>query len=293
MRIFKKRRVAVDIVEKAPAKINLTLNVIDKRTDGFHEMRMVMTSIDLADHLTFTERNDSKIALSSNTAFMPLNKKNIVYQAARILKEKFDVQSGVNIIIDKQIPIAAGLGGGSSDAAAALRGLNRLWELNLNLEELAIIGEKLGSDVPFCIYNKTAYATGRGEVIDLIKEVPQCWVILVKPPKGISSWTVFGELDLNDIPQYDHHKMIEAINLNDYDGVVQHAGNALEDISIRQQPDIKKIKEKMEKFGADVAVMSGTGPTVYGLTQQYSKAQRIVNGLKGFCKEVYLVRTLK
>ncbi|API87952.1 4-(cytidine 5'-diphospho)-2-C-methyl-D-erythritol kinase [Marinilactibacillus sp. 15R] len=283
----------MDIVEKAPAKINLTLNVIDKRADGFHEMRMVMTSIDLADHLTFTERNDSKITLSSNTAFMPLNKKNIVYQAARILKEKFDVQSGVNIVIDKQIPIAAGLGGGSSDAAATLRGLNRLWELNLNLEELAVIGEELGSDVPFCIYNKTAYATGRGEVINLIKEVPQCWVILVKPPKGISSWTVFGELDLKEIPQYDYHKMIEAINLNDYDGMVQHAGNALEDISIRQQPDIKMIKEKMKKFGADIAVMSGTGPTVYGLTQQYSKALRIVNGLKGFCKEVYLVRTLK
>lgn len=283
----------MDIVEKAPAKINLTLNVINKREDGFHEMRMVMTSIDLADHLTFTERNDSKITLSSNTAFMPLNKKNIVYQAARILKEKFVIKPGVDIIIDKQIPIAAGLGGGSSDAAAALRGLNRLWKLGLTLDELAIIGEQLGSDVPFCIYNKTAYATGRGEVIELIHEIPQCWVILVKPPKGISSWTVFGELDLNDIPQYDHHKMIEAINLNDYEGMVQHAGNALEEISIRQQPDIKKIKEKMKKFGADVAVMSGTGPTVYGLTQQYSKAQRIVNGLKGFCKEVYLVRTLK
>lgn len=287
------RRVAVDIVEKAPAKINLTLNVIDKRADGFHEMRMVMTSIDLADHLTFTNRNDSKITLSSNTAFIPLNKRNIVFQAARLLKEQFDIKAGVNITIDKQIPIAAGLGGGSSDAAAALRGLNRLWKLELSLEELAVIGEALGSDVPFCMYNKTAYATGRGEMIELIKEVPQCWVILVKPPKGISSWTVFGELDLNMIPQYDHHKMIEAINRNDYDSMIQHAGNALEGTSIRQQPDIKKIKEKMQKFGADVAVMSGTGPTVYGLTQQYSKAQRIVNGLKGFCKEVYLVRTLK
>lgn len=283
----------MEIVEKAPAKINLTLNVLDKRADGFHEMRMVMTSIDLSDHLTFNKRNDQKVILSSNTAFMPLNRKNIVYQAVQLLKEHHEIKSGVDISIDKQIPIAAGLGGGSSDAAAALRGLNRLWRLGHTLDELALIGEQLGSDVPFCIYNKTAYATGRGELIELIHEIPQCWVILVKPPKGISSWTVFGELDLNVIPQYDHYKMIEAINLNDYEGMVQHAGNALEEISIRQQPDIKKIKEKMEKFGADVAVMSGTGPTVYGLTQQYSKAQRIVNGLKGFCKEVYLVRTLK
>lgn len=283
----------MEIVEKAPAKINLTLNVLNKRPDGFHEMRMVMTSIDLSDHLTFNERNDQQITLSSNAAFIPLNKKNIVYQAVRLLKERYEIQKGVDINIDKQIPVAAGLGGGSSDAAATLRGLNRLWELGLTLEELALIGEQLGSDVPFCIYNKTAYATGRGEVIKLIHEIPQCWVILVKPPKGISSWTVFEELDLASLPHYNHDKMIEAINENNYEEMIRYAGNALEEISGKYRPDIKMIKGKMEKFGADVAIMSGTGPTVYGLTQQYSKAQRIVNGLKGFCREVYLVRTLK
>lgn len=283
----------MEIVEKVPAKINLTLNVLNKRPDGFHEMRMVMTSIDLSDHLTFNERNDQQITLTSNAAFIPLNKKNIVYQAVRLLKERYEIQKGVDINIDKQIPVAAGLGGGSSDAAATLRGLNRLWELELTLEELALIGEQLGSDVPFCIYNKTAYATGRGEVIKLIHEIPQCWVILVKPPKGISSWTVFEELDLASLPHYNHDKMIEAINENNYEEMIRYAGNALEEISGKYRPDIKMIKGKMEKFGADVAIMSGTGPTVYGLTQQYSKAQRIVNGLKGFCREVYLVRTLK
>lgn len=283
----------MEIVEKAPAKINLTLNVLNKRPDGFHEMRMVMTSVDLSDHLTFNERNDQQITLTSNAAFIPLNKKNIVYQAVRLLKERYEIQKGVDINIDKQIPVAAGLGGGSSDAAATLRGLNRLWELGLTLEELALIGEQLGSDVPFCIYNKTAYATGRGEVIKLIHEIPQCWVILVKPPKGISSWTVFEELDLASLPHYNHDKMIEAINENNYEEMIRYAGNALEEISGKYRPDIKMIKGKMEKFGADVAIMSGTGPTVYGLTQQYSKAQRIVNGLKGFCREVYLVRTLK
>lgn len=283
----------MEIVEKVPAKINLTLNVLNKRPDGFHEMRMVMTSIDLSDHLTFNERNDQQITLTSNAAFIPLNKKNIVYQAVRLLKERYEIQKGVDINIDKQIPVAAGLGGGSSDAAATLRGLNRLWELGLTLEELALIGEQLGSDVPFCIYNKTAYATGRGEVIKLIHEIPQCWVILVKPPKGISSWTVFEELDLASLPHYNHDKMIEAINENNYEEMIRYAGNALEEISGKYRPDIKMIKGKMEKFGADVAIMSGTGPTVYGLTQQYSKAQRIVNGLKGFCREVYLVRTLK
>ncbi|MEC6747936.1 4-(cytidine 5'-diphospho)-2-C-methyl-D-erythritol kinase [Marinilactibacillus sp. XAAS-LB27] len=283
----------MEINEKAPAKINLTLNVIDRRKDGFHEMRLIMTSIDLSDRLTFTQLNEDIISLSSNSAYMPLNKKNIVYKAVNLLKERYGIKRGVHIVIEKNIPIAAGLGGGSSDAAATLRGLNRLWNLRLSLEELSDIGKELGSDVPFCIYGKTAYATGKGEVIQLIGDFPQCWVIVVKPPKGISSWTVFEELDFSAIPTYDHHKMIEAINSHRYQEVVQLAGNALEEVSAKKYPMIKRIKEKMESFGADVAVMSGTGPTVYGLTQQRSKAQRIVNGLNGFCKEVYLVRTLK
>lgn len=155
----------MEIVEKAPAKLNLLLNVLFKRTDGFHELELIMTAIDLSDRLTFTPQKDSAIKLVSNSAAIPLNKKNIVYQAARLLKEQHQIDQGVQIRINKQIPVAAGLGGGSSDAAAALRGLNRLWQLNLSLEELAELGETLGSDVPFCIYNKTAYATGRGEAI--------------------------------------------------------------------------------------------------------------------------------
>ncbi|WP_208560457.1 4-(cytidine 5'-diphospho)-2-C-methyl-D-erythritol kinase [Marinilactibacillus kalidii] len=282
----------MEIIERAPAKINLTLNVLGKRNDGFHEMRMIMTSIDLSDRLTLTSKEQDEITLSCNAAFIPLNKKNIVYQAARLLKETYGIQAGIHIAIEKKIPVAAGLGGGSSDAAATLRGLNRLWALDLSLEKLAELGEKIGSDVPFCVYGKTAFATGKGEIIQLINDFPKCWVIVVKPPKGISSWTVFEELDLMSIPRYDHQRMIEAINANDYEEVVQYAGNALEEISTQQQPTIKRIKDKMESFGVDVAVMSGTGPTVYGLTRQRSKAQRIVNGLKGFCKEVYLVRTL-
>lgn len=283
----------MEIVEKAPAKLNLLLNVLFKRTDGFHELELIMTAIDLSDRLTFTPQKDSAIKLVSNSAAIPLNKKNIVYQAARLLREKHQIDEGVQIRINKQIPVAAGLGGGSSDAAAALRGLNRLWQLNLSLEELAELGETLGSDVPFCIYNKTAYATGRGEAIQLIEEMPQCWVVLVKPVKGISSWTVFEKLEPEALPKFPAQQMVEAIAAKDYEKMVQQMGNALEPISIEQQPDIQIIKEKMKAFGADTAVMSGTGPTVYGFTQHFSKAQRIVNGLKGFCKEVYLVRTLK
>lgn len=283
----------MEIIEKAPAKINLTLDIVGKRDDGFHEMEMVMTSIDLADRLTMTLRKDEKITVSSNSAFMPLDERNIVHRTATLLKDRCGVETGVDIDINKKIPIAAGLGGGSSDAAAVLRGLNRLWDLGYSLSELAELGMEIGSDVPFCVYGRTAYATGRGDEIKLIDEIPQCWVVLVKPPKGISSWTVFENLDVDRLPHYDTKRMLEAIKSNDYEGVVRYAGNALEEVSAKQQPLITRTKEKMLAFGADTAVMSGTGPTIYALTQKRSKAQRIVNGLKGFCKEVYLVRTLK
>lgn len=282
----------MDVLEKAPAKINLSLNVLSKRSDGFHEMEMIMTSIDLADRLSFTLQ-PSDITLDSNSSFMPLNEKNIVYQTALLLKETYKVDKGVHIFIEKNIPIAAGLGGGSSDAAAALRGLNRLWELNLPIDRLAELGEQLGSDVPFCVYGQTAYVTGKGEKVEPITPLPHAWVIVVKPPKGISSWTVFKDLSISSLPAYRIDEMMKAIKESDYKKIVSAAGNALEQKAILQNPMISEIKEKMVHFGADTALMSGTGPTVYGLTQNYSKAKRIVNGLKGFCKEVYLVRTIK
>lgn len=283
----------MEVIEKAPAKINLTLDVIGKREDGFHEMEMVMTSIDLADRITLTPRDDDQITLSSNSAFMPLDERNIVHKTATLFREKKKMNKGVHIQINKKIPIAAGLGGGSSDAAAVLRGLNRLWAMDCSLDELATIGAEIGSDVPFCVYGRTSYATGRGEEVQLIDEIPQCWVVLVKPPKGISSWTVFENLAIDSLPHFDSEAMVQAIQEKNYEEVAAQAGNALEKVSAEQQPLITQVKEKMLQFGADTAVMSGTGPTVYALTQKQSKAKRIVNGLKGFCKEVYMVRTLK
>lgn len=283
----------MEIMEKAPAKINLLLDVLGKREDGYHEMKMVMTSIDLSDRLTLSPRSDDQITLTSDSSFMPNDERNIVHKMATLMKETYGVKKGVAIDIQKNIPIAAGLGGGSSDAAAVLRGLNRLWELDRPLDELAQLGAQLGSDIPFCVYGRTALATGRGEEIECIDEIPQCWVVLVKPPKGISSWTVFENLPLDDLPHFNSENMLAAIRSRDYEGVVREAGNSLEEISAQQQPLITRVKDKMLQFGADAAVMSGTGPTMYALTQKRAKAERMVNGLKGFCKEVYLVRTLK
>lgn len=283
----------MEIIEKAPAKINLSLDVLHKRDDGYHEMEMVMTSIDLADRLTLTLLEEDRIVIETNRSFLPLDERNIAYRAANLLKKAFDVKQGVHIHIEKNIPVAAGLGGGSSDAAATLRGVNQLWNLKLSLEELAEFGEQIGSDVPFCIYGGSAYAYGRGEKIQPIKEVPQCWVVLVKPRRGISSWTIFEHLQVDKLAHPDTEFLLRAIQNMDYPSMVQHLGNALEEVSIAKQPKIKLIKNKMLEFGADTALMSGTGPTIYGLCQKYSRAQRVFNGLKGFCDEVYLVRTLR
>ncbi|MBT2732322.1 MULTISPECIES: 4-(cytidine 5'-diphospho)-2-C-methyl-D-erythritol kinase [Carnobacterium] len=283
----------MEIIEKAPAKINLSLDVLYKRADGYHEMEMVMTSIDLADRIVLKTIEEDRIVIQSTNGFLPLDQRNHAYKAAKLLKETYQIKKGVNISIEKKIPIAAGLAGGSSDAAATLRGLNRLWHLNLSNDELALLGEQIGSDVPYCIYGGTVYATGRGEKIKQIDTLPQCWVVLVKPKKGISTWTIFENLSFEQLVHPETKKMLAAIQEKNYIQMASSTGNALETVSAIKQPDIKRIKKKMLQFGADAALMSGSGPTVYALCEKYSKAQRVYNGLKGFCNEVYLVRTLK
>ena len=283
----------MEIIEKAPAKINLSLDVLYKRADGYHEMEMVMTSIDLADRIVLKTIEEDRIVIQSTNGFLPLDQRNHAYKAAKLLKETYQIKKGVNISIEKKIPIAAGLAGGSSDAAATLRGLNRLWHLNLSNDELALLGEQIGSDVPYCIYGGTVYATGRGEKIKQIDTLPQCWVVLVKPKKGISTWTIFENLSFEQLVHPETKKMLAAIQEKNYYQMASSTGNALETVSAIKQPDIKRIKKKMLQFGADAALMSGSGPTVYALCEKYSKAQRVYNGLKGFCNEVYLVRTLK
>lgn len=279
-------------IEKAPAKINLGLNVVAKRKDGFHELEMIMTSIDLSDTLTFTTNDSDRITITSNIPFLPTGKKNLVFQAAELLKTQFKVRKGIHINIDKVIPVAAGLAGGSSDCAATLRGLNQLWQLNLSLETLAKLGEQLGSDVPYCIYSQTAYVTGRGENIELLPKFQGYWVVLVKPKMSVSTPSIFKQVDLETI----HHPNILAIKTAIETGNCQEVpnliGNSLEDITILQYPVIDKIKSKLNCYGADGVLMSGSGPTVFALCKQESRARRVFNSINGFCEEVYLVRTL-
>ncbi|MBO1911004.1 4-(cytidine 5'-diphospho)-2-C-methyl-D-erythritol kinase, partial [Microvirga sp. 3-52] len=163
------------LYEKAPAKINLTLDVLHKRDDGFHEVEMVMTTVDLADRVWFRSREDGRIVVKTSQPFIPTDRKNLAYQAAELLKRVYQIHAGVEIILEKSIPVAAGLAGGSSDAAATLRGLNRLWKLDLSLDRLAEHAAEIGSDVSFCVYGGTALATSRGEVIQNLPTPPNCW----------------------------------------------------------------------------------------------------------------------
>ncbi|WP_064091131.1 4-(cytidine 5'-diphospho)-2-C-methyl-D-erythritol kinase [Rossellomorea aquimaris] len=280
------------LLVKAPAKINLSLDVLHKRPDGYHEVEMVMTTIDLADRIELTNLSEDRINILSHNRFVPDDGRNLAYQAAQLLKERMDIKKGVSISIDKVIPVAAGLAGGSSDAAATLKGLNRLWDLGLSLDELAELGSEIGSDVSFCVYGGTALATGRGEKIQHLPTPPNCWVILAKPTIGVSTADIYKNLDLNNITHPNTRGVVSALENRNYNEICSNLGNVLESVTLDMYPEVSQIKDQMQRFGADAVLMSGSGPTVYGLVQYESRLHRIYNGLRGFCDQVFAVRML-
>lgn len=279
-------------MEKAPAKINLALDVLYKRPDQYHEVEMIMTTVDLADRIELEEKSEDVIKIFSHNRYVPDDERNLAYQAAALLKRRFDIKAGVGITIEKNIPVAAGLAGGSSDAAATLRGLNRLWNLGLSLDQLAEIGAEIGSDVSFCVYGGTALATGRGEKIKHLASPPKCWVVLAKPVMGVSTADVYKRLNLSETKHPNIQNMIQAIEHNDYQMVCDHVGNVLEQVTLSLYPEVSNIKQQMKKFGADAVLMSGSGPTVFGLVEYDSRMHRVYNGLRGFCEQVHAVRLL-
>jgi 4-diphosphocytidyl-2-C-methyl-D-erythritol kinase len=281
------------IFEKAPAKINLSLDVLRKRSDGYHEVEMIMTMVDLADRIEMQELDRDTIIISSQAGYIPLDEKNLAFQAARLIKDRYEVKHGVYIHLDKKIPVAAGLAGGSSDAAATLRGLNRLWDLRIPMKQLQKLGEELGSDVPFCVTGGTALASGRGEILEPIASPIQCWVILAKPPINVSTADVYGKLQVSEIKSHPATaEIIRSIQDNQFELLCKQLGNVLEEVTLDLYPEVKHLKECMYKLGADGVLMSGSGPTVFGLVSKEAKVAKIYNGLRGFCKEVYALRML-
>ncbi|QKY70888.1 4-(cytidine 5'-diphospho)-2-C-methyl-D-erythritol kinase [Lentibacillus sp. CBA3610] len=280
------------LYERAPAKINLSLDVLGKREDGFHEVEMVMTTVDLADRIELYSINDDMIEVSTDNQYVPNDERNLAYQAALVLKNRYQLHQGVRINIQKNIPVSAGLGGGSSDAAAVLRGLNRMWSVGASKDELIDLGAVLGSDVPFCILGTTALGTGHGEKIHTLPSPPVCYVVLAKPDIGISTRHIFPRVTMDKLTHPQTDAVIQSLEEKNFDKLCHHIGNALESVTFPLYPEVKRIKDKMLQTGAAGAVMSGSGPTVVGLTRHFSKAKRIYNGLRGFCSEVYIVQQL-
>lgn len=271
---------------KAYAKINLALDVIGKRDDGYHELEMVMAPITLHD-LIYINTIPSGIEIDSNSKIMPTDQRNIMYKVIALMKERYNIKKGVKIFVYKHIPTQAGLAGGSADGAAVIKAMNKLFYLNLNNEQMAALGKEVGADIPFCIFQKMAFVSGVGEKIQLIERPFECKVLLVKPKRGVSTKKSFGSLDLTQASHQDCRLMVKGIEEGNYQAVIDNLQNTLEAPSIKMVPEIAKIKEEMLKIGFDGALMSGSGSCVFGLTRSNMILEK---GMKYFKGKYYFVR---
>ena len=276
---------------KAMAKINLGLDVVRKREDGYHEVRMIMQTIRMYDQIELEPTEAPGIRVSTNLNYLPTNEDNLVYKAAKLLMDEFDVKKGLNIGLRKFIPVAAGMAGGSSDAAAVMVGVNRLFHLNLSQKELMERGVKIGADVPYCILRGTALAEGIGEKLTHLPPAPAGYVLIAKPGIHVSTKFVYTNLKANELESHpDIDGQIQAIRSGDRKKVAELCGNVLETVTIPAYPVIEEIKDVMKKGGALNACMSGSGPTVFGLFDDREKAKAVYENLYGgeLAKQVYL-----
>lgn len=251
---------------KAYGKINLGLDVVRKREDGYHEVRMIMQTVSLYDTIELVIQDRPGIRVETNLPYLPVNEDNLVYRAAKLLMQEFRLRKGIWICLGKHIPVAAGMAGGSSDAAAVLYGMNRLFSLGLTTRELMERGVKLGADVPYCIMRGTALAEGIGEVLTALPPMPECRILIARPPVSVSTKWVYEKLKADEIPAHpDIDGMVEAIRRQELHGIAERMENVLETVTIPEYPVIEEIKTFMKAHGAVNALMSGSGPTVFGL----------------------------
>ena len=276
---------------KALAKINLGLDVLGRRENGYHDVRMVMQSIYLYDEVKIEKTEAPGIALASNLSFLPTGEGNIAYKAAQLLTEEFEIGEGVKITLNKHIPVAAGLAGGSSNAAAVLFGMNRMFHLRLTREELMARGVRLGADVPYCIMRGTVLAEGIGEELSVLPAMPKCTVLIAKPPVSVSTKVVYEALDAKEIVEHpDIDGIINGLEKHSLKQVAACMGNVLEDVTIPMHPVIDRIKQEMIDAGALNAMMSGSGPTVFGLFESRAAAREAQRRIreKSLTRQVYV-----
>ena len=282
----------MEVLEQAYAKLNISLDTPFIHKNGEQEWDMLMVAIDLADTVTIRTTTDHQnIVVESTSGLLPLNEKNLAYQAARLMRRIAGKDEGIEIHIMKRVPVAAGLGGGSSDAAAVLRGLNRIWQLNYTEDKLAVLGLQIDADVPFCVYSRPARVRGRGEVVEpLTQALPPLWVIVSKPGISVSTPKILKLVDYANVQHGDMVGLMAAVNAGAFQSAYCKMFNVLESITGTKYPEILRLKQKMYDFGADAAQMSGTGPTVFAISEKASRAKRIYNAVRGFVSETYLVR---
>lgn len=276
---------------KALAKINLGLDVLGRRENGYHDVRMVMQTIYLYDDVFMQKTKEEGIHLETNLFYLPVNENNIAYKAAKLLMDEFQIEGGVSIRLNKFIPVSAGMAGGSSNAAAVLFGMNRMYQLGLSQQELMERGVKLGADVPYCIMRGTVLAEGIGEELTPLPALPKCYVLIAKPPVSVSTRTVYEKLDALDIVNHPNiDGILEGLEEQNLEKITANMGNVLEEVTVGDYPVIEKIKKVMKDAGALNAMMSGSGPTVFGIFTDRKSAKQAYAEIrkKRLAKQVYV-----
>lgn len=284
------------IVLKSYGKINLGLDVLRRREDGYHEVRMIMQTVGLYDVLTMKKRRDDKIKMTCNLSFLPTDECNLVYKAVKLIKDKYHIKDGVEINLSKRIPVAAGMAGGSSNCAAALKGMNQLFDLGLSIDELCEIGVTLGADVPYCIWGGTALSEGIGEKLSRVDAMPNCYILIAKPGISVSTAFVYKNLDLAGLKRHpDIDGMLACLKEKDLDGICDRLENVLETVTVKEYPIIEKVKNHLMKQGAMGALMSGSGPTIFAIFEDKKTADNAMESLRSIedIKQAYVVRPVQ
>ena len=274
----------------AKAKINLCLDVVGRLPNGYHEVRMIMQTVGISDKLTF-EKTEGEIRITTNKGELPLGEDNLIYKAAALMKETYGISGGVSVALQKHIPIAAGMAGGSTDAAATLKAMNELYELGLSEEELRKLGVKLGADVPYCVMGGTALSEGIGEVLTKLPPMPKCVLLVAKPDINVSTKYVYETLDSKEIPVHPKvDEMIGRIEEGDVRGVAALLGNVLENVTVERYKVVDEIKQVMLRGGAQGSLMSGSGPSVFGIFERADLAQTAADEIRrlGLANEVFV-----
>lgn len=282
----------MDKVErKAYAKVNLSLDVLRRRPDGYHEVKMIMQTVDIWDLLTFRKSSRKGIFLTVDQVGIPAGEDNLIYRAADMIRKEYDISEGLEITLNKNIPVAAGMAGGSTDAAAVFHGLNELFGLHMTLCEMQQMGVKLGADIPYCIAGGTMLSEGIGEKLTALPAPPECMLVVAKPDLNVSTKFVYENLHVDQLKEHpDIDGMADALREGNLLGITERMANVLETVTIKAYPVIAKIKELMLTAGAENALMSGSGPTVFGIFKGRSKAAETADQIRreGLAPQIFV-----